>query len=254
MFLFYFTFTFCSVRFLYLPAKTQPIKTIEQTKDYTKYVLPSFRKFNNTPGDVFSNRWDIFQIRNNNTLISSLYIAHKYFYSNIKRDAICFYTVFTNKDYRGKGYAKKLLNYSIQIMMKKYKNPLLCLHLNPEDETMNLNYAMYYSLGFRKGAISEYGSECYILRYDEIAKMKDVRQIDIVNEKEKGYFLAMFCEPKDFNIKNKLQKELLVEGEEIRKKLFVRKEQYDKEENEQKIEDERNYDYETENTESKIEL
>ncbi|KAM0673738.1 hypothetical protein GVAV_002826 [Gurleya vavrai] len=222
-------------RFIYMRNDIQPIKTITQTKDFTELVYPAFRKIDVKPFVVFSDPHDIAMLRTEDELVSALYTTKTKFYSDSEqRTVYLFYSVFTNENFRNKGHAKKLLIKTVDYINKKEKNVLFALHLNPADSMMNFNYAFYYSLGFTKGSVCEFGSEDYKMKYEEIKDLKDVREIDIENCREKGYYICMFCESNDFNKSSKIDLKMIDEGELVRNKLNIKKVKEEKEKEENK--------------------
>ncbi|KAM0686810.1 hypothetical protein COBT_001959 [Conglomerata obtusa] len=207
-----------------MPIERYPIKTREQTYDLVDISRNAFRNKNMEPEQVAAENYNFCQLRTRKDLISSCFVQPITFYSpDEQRKGYSFYSVYTKDKYRGQGYAKRLMNDTIKKLLEKDNTILLTLHLNPEDEMMNFNYAFYYSLGFTRGSICEYGSDTFVMRYDEFKDFKNVRIIDVENESEKGHYMMMICEGKDYNDNGKIDKAMIDEGMRLKEKLLVRK-------------------------------
>lgn len=220
-----------AIRLIRMPVETQPIKLIVHADEFVTKINKEFNNYEHDYTKVLEgiNIHDIFQLRTRRELVSSLNIAHEVFSDeeNRKRHVVVIYSVVTTKKFRGLGYAPKLINDAVRkyVADKRLKNPIVALHLNPNDAMMNVNYALYYKLGFDKGTLCRSGPTSFKTRLAEIKDMKDVRNAmqSVESSREPGHFFAMFVDYGNFmKVRNVDMKCLIDEGEVLRKKLLQR--------------------------------
>lgn len=228
----YFAAMNCGIRTIELLSEFQHLKTRAQCTPYLEYIAPGFRRVDKSLSSFFTevNDYNVFHVFNDQELVCNLYLMHEVF-RNIghpeKYDVLCMYSIYTNPKYRNQGYAKGLIKHALKYYKeaKNLDNFMVALHINPEDEMMNCNYAIYYAMGFKKGAIVNVGPTTYKYRYSEILKMKDVREVvhNIDTNTDEGKYLAMFC-PYDKLFPNERidMESMIEEGEWLREKLISR--------------------------------
>lgn len=212
--------------------ESQPIKLIDQIHSFQKEIQSEFRNKSEPYFSTFQNvnNQNIYQLRTKTDLVSTLYLVHEIFADeqNKKRDVICLYTVVTTAPYRNLGHASSLIKRSVHdfVALKKIKNPIIALHLDPKDAMMNFNYALYYKIGFETGSVCVNGPTSFKTKLDSIYKFKNVREAakDVANTNSKGGYFAMFVEYENFMKMRKVNmEELIKEGEVLRKELIKNK-------------------------------
>lgn len=193
-------------RFIKYFSDEQGIKMEEQIlNDYNK-VGKEFGIEKKSFGQVFveGNAWNIFQYKNHDELIASVYLENHTFCGQaanriFERKVVILYSIYVSERYRKLGYSKKLLKNSLEALDKHYKmngDFLVVLHVDPKDKNMELAFSIYYNMNFRHGGFSD--QDPYLKKYflDELLQYEDPR--DAISKSDKlrgsGRYMILFCE------------------------------------------------------------
>lgn len=108
-------------------------------------------------------------------------------------DVLEIYSVYTTKDFRRMGLAKKILYRAIRKASEMFKLvcPILTLHLNVEDAMMHVAFSFYINIGFHTLCYVETGPSDMKFSMDE--KDKFFKWEDVLKRPVEGKHLALFA-------------------------------------------------------------
>jgi ribosomal protein S18 acetylase RimI-like enzyme len=244
MIFFFLLTTYCDLLFIKQFNNQQGIKRLEQIqKDYIEvHSAFSDDKVNDEHIILETSIYDVFKLYKNTELVASIYLCKRKYFSTVPsifpllrpslkiEDGVEIYSLYVNDKFRSKGYARLLIYKALKEMKDHYNlstDYIVGLHLNNSDEFMNVSFALYYSMNFRRGTFVKYGPSCYAPNFSEYLNFKN--PVDIINNpnisKDNGCFFAMYTKYREvlpFNIIR--NKQLFNLGQKLRKELKSRKE------------------------------
>lgn len=237
-------FIFSSQIFIKQLVKFQGIKTRDQVVDDAKTVGMAFSQKDISDVDLINylSTCDIFKFKDNGELIASVYLKRNTYYKKVdylfvsrieEIKAVEIYSLWVNSKFRRKGIARMLLFKALMTIRKEYNygnDFVVSLHLNEADKYMNISFALYYALNFRKGAYVKHGPDDLKYNFELIHKLYN--PIDIIlgkkqyhNDNGETYF-AMYTTFKDLKCFNPIKKSHFEIGEMLRKDLKERKRKF----------------------------
>ncbi|KAF9764724.1 hypothetical protein NGRA_0331 [Nosema granulosis] len=182
--------------------------------------------------------YDVFKYKEGDELIASVYLNRNIYYKQAdylfttgveEVKAVEIYSLWVNDKYRGKGISRRLLYDALMTIREEYdygNDFVVGLHINEADPYMNISFALYYSMNFRKCCFVNYGPDEIKSNFSKFYDLKNpLRAIfDPNSRSEEGIYLAMYTTMNQilfFNpIRNKKLKEI---GELLRDELRRRK-------------------------------
>lgn len=219
-----------NIRLVKMPAETQPLKNCAQMFDIVAQLREFLPRY--VRGDVMSDifTYHIFQLRDRENLISSLFLKHQIFYdrNKLKRDAIVLHTIFTPTKYRRNGYAKKLICKAVKsyVNTAKLTNPIITIYLDPEWDMFVPSFVLCHMLGFDKYSVCKNMSSGFVVKVSENEDFDNLQDMvnELISNKEGGCIFALFVDYNKFTaVKNVNMKYLIDKGNLIKEMLLERK-------------------------------
>lgn len=183
----------------------QGIKVPEQIVDDYNMAEAAFGAMPKDFDHIFrhGNSMDIFQYKAEEELVGSVFLVRETFYGEaegrlVSKHVVLIYSMYVSERYRGQGHSGRLLRSAAESLDRHYGlggDFLLGLHVDPKDRDMELAFALYYNLNFRRGGLSmtDPQSKKYLL--EEFLGYGDpCDAIDGVGEAGgAGRYMVMFC-------------------------------------------------------------